>query len=105
MKKQIASLSHQLQLSQAEVTDWRTKCAKIAWTAGLKEEIGQTRAILEESVSELEGQAAEWRTRLERVGRLARQVERKGKGLGMWWNREFEYLGEIWDRGLHFDDP
>lgn len=103
MKKQITSLSQQLQFSQAEVKEYRTRCAKFAWAAGLREEVGRTKDVLEECVSELEAQAAEWRTRMEEVAKMARQVERKGKGLGMWWNREFEDLGETWDRDLNFD--
>ncbi len=37
---------------------------------------------------ELEKQAQDWRKRMEDVAKMARQIERKERGLGMWWTRE-----------------
>ncbi len=88
LKQLVATLTAQLHAREIEIEDWRQKFATLAWTAGLRGEISKTKEMLEGSVSELEAQAAVWRGRLEEVARMGREVERKERGLGMWWQGE-----------------
>jgi hypothetical protein len=88
LKKQIKRLKAQVHAKETEVDEWRRKYAKLARTAGLRDDIAGTKDLLEKSVSELEAQAAGWRKRMEDVANMSRQVERKGRGLGMWWTRD-----------------
>ena len=44
--------------------------------------------MLEKALTEFEAQSADWRERMEDVRKKAGQVDRKARGLGMWWTRE-----------------
>ncbi|KAK3712263.1 hypothetical protein LTR37_009125 [Vermiconidia calcicola] len=85
LKKQVAGLAKQLNYKEHEVEEWKRKYSKLAWTLGVRDQNSRVKDLLEKTVQELEANAAEWARRMEDVGKKSRDVERKARGLGMWW--------------------
>lgn len=61
---------------------------------GFGERVVAVGEMLEGVVAGLEGREGEWRERVERLGVLERRVERRIRGLGVWWTLE-EEEGEL----------
>lgn len=95
LKKELATLKSELQNKEHEVKDLKRKYAQLLRAAQVGDGVAHVKDLMDKAVSELEANAAQWIQRMEDVGRKARQIERKTRGLGMWWTAdEFDDIME-----------